>query len=283
VIVFLNGRFVPEAEAVISVFDRSFQYGDGLFETLRVANAEPFRWDQHLDRLTRGAEFLQITLPFDSHELRAALTELVRLNKTPEAALRIALSRGVGQRGYSPTGADQPALVMSLHPAHPLPKSPPQWKLFTSSLRLTGNDPLTRWKTSNKLVQVLARAEAERSGADEALLLNTGGDVCETSSGNLFWLEGSTLRTPPVDAGLLPGITRAVVLELAPQLGLTVAESRVRPGALTRAAGVFVTLSSWGIIEIVSLDHNALPTTTHTQTVYHAYQRALAEETACSP
>src|SRR2546421_6588682 len=115
-IVFLNGQFVPESQAVVSVFDRSFLYGDGLFETMRIRNGKPFRWAQHLDRLGQGAEFLKIKLPFAGAELQEFVAGLVRRNEMPEALLRLTLSRGVGVRGYSPKGAEQPLIAMSLHP-----------------------------------------------------------------------------------------------------------------------------------------------------------------------
>src|SRR5690242_10966358 len=110
-IVFLNGQFVPEERAVVSVFDRSFLYGDGLFETLRVLNARLFRWSQHVDRLQRGADYLRMWLPFSPGTLETAALELVKVNQMPDALLRLSLSRGVGKRGYSPAGADQPVLV----------------------------------------------------------------------------------------------------------------------------------------------------------------------------
>lgn len=279
-IVFLNGEFVPEEQAAVSVFDRSFQYGDGLFETLRISNGRPFRWTQHLERLAQGAAFAGIQLPFDSAQLAGAATELIRLNHSREAVLRLALSRGVGHRGYSPRGADRPTMVMSCHPAEPLPPTPPQWTLFTSSFRLDTADPLGRWKTSNKLLQVLARREAEDHGADEALLLNKNADICEAASGNVFWLEEDQLCTPPADAGLLAGITRAAVMELAPTLGLSVTERTAPANALGHADGAFVTMSSVGIVEVVSLDGKALRKSTQTGLLHEAYCRLLKANTA---
>src|SRR6266403_5504984 len=115
-IVFLDGKFVPEEQAVVSVFDRSFLYGDGLFETMRVSGGQPFLWTEHLERLQRGAAFLKIQIPFSADVLRAHAEQLIRLNQLPDALLRLTLSRGVGPRGYSPRGADDPRLVMALHP-----------------------------------------------------------------------------------------------------------------------------------------------------------------------
>src|SRR5438067_521506 len=116
-LVFLNGKLVLEREAVVSVFDRGFLYGDGLFETMRVANGNPFRWKQHWHRLNCGAKFLGIRLTFSETELRKAADRLVAENALPESLLRLSVSRGVGPRGYSPKGADHPTTVISLHPA----------------------------------------------------------------------------------------------------------------------------------------------------------------------
>src|SRR6185503_10796529 len=189
-IVFVNGEFVPEEKAVVSVFDRSFLYGDGLFETLRVCSGRLFRWKQHLERLQRGTDFLGLRLPFAPSDLREFADQLIQRNGHPEAVLRVVLSRGAGPRGYSLKGAERPMLVMSLHPIQPLdPPKPPCWRLTTSSLRIACGDPLAHFKTCNKLPQILARAEAEAAGADEALLLNSEGEVAEAASSNLFWIE----------------------------------------------------------------------------------------------
>lgn len=143
---FLNGQFVPEAAATVSVFDRSFLYGDGLFETMLVSNGKPFRWMQHMDRLERGAEFLGIKTPFTREALAGCAAELIAQNQMPEALLRLTLSRGVGVRGYSPKGADKPTLVMTLHaigariprasasrPPKPSPSSKPATSWLKSS------------------------------------------------------------------------------------------------------------------------------------------------------
>jgi branched-subunit amino acid aminotransferase/4-amino-4-deoxychorismate lyase len=117
VIVFLDGQFVPEKEARVSIFDRGFLYGDGLFETLRIYGGKPFRWEDHLERLSRGAEFLKIAVSFSSDALREKCHELIERNKMPDSVLRLTLTRGIGERGYSPKGADKPTLAMTLHPA----------------------------------------------------------------------------------------------------------------------------------------------------------------------
>lgn len=258
VLIFLNGQFVPEERAVVSVFDRGFLYGDGLFEAILIFNGKLFRWDQHLERLSRGCEFLKIALPFSPAALRGFAHELIRKNKIPDALLRLTVSRGAGARGYSPRGAEKPTIVMSLH-AGPKSGVPiPRWKLITSTPRLPVNDPLSRFKTANKLSQILARAEADAVGADEALLLNTDDFVVEGTSCNLFWINHDTICTPPVTAGILPGVTRSVVLEICEMLELTVAETNIRTDDLKQMDGIFMSLTSRGVIEAASLDGKPL-------------------------
>ena len=275
-IVFLNGQFVPEEQAVVSVFDRSFLYGDGLFETMRIRNGKPFRWERHMERLTQGAKFLDIQMLFTENALRTFVAELVTRNQMPEALLRLSLSRGIGRRGYSPKGADHPSVVMSLHPA---PKNDVSslWRLITSTFRLPTNEPLAQFKTCNKLPQVLARAEADAAGADEALLLNTEGHIVEASSSNLFWIERDTVCTAPLASGILPGVTRTVVLEICGNLRLTTRQITIFPAVLREADGVFLSLSSVGIAEAIALDGQPLkrcPTVDH---IRNAYAKLLSD------
>jgi aminodeoxychorismate lyase len=276
-LIFLNGQFVPEERAVVSVFDRSFLYGDGLFETMRVFRGKPFRWQQHLERLQRGADFLKIKLPYSANALRGFLDELIANNKMPDALLRLTLSRGVGVRGYSPKGANSPTLVMSLHPAptHEA-NSLPRWKLITSTHRLPANEPLAQFKTANKLAQILARAEADTAGADEALLLNTDGFVVEGASSNLLWIDGDTICTPPLAAGILPGVTRGVVMEICEQLGLKTREANIAADELKHADGIFVSLSSFGIVEVASLNGVAVTLSPLIGKIRETYEKFVA-------
>jgi aminodeoxychorismate lyase len=257
-IIFLNDKFVPENRATVSIFDRGFLYGDGLFETIRVVDGKLFRWREHWKRLEAGAKFLKIKLPFGREAAQRLAMKLVARNKKPDSILRVTLSRGVGLRGYSPKGATQPTFVMALHGAPALTQKPPIWKLVTSSFRLPANEPLARYKTANKLPQILARAEADAAGADEALLLNPEGFVVEGTSSNLFWIERGTVCTPPLEAGILPGITRAVVLEICRRLKIPAREKKARLKNLAQAGGVFLSLTSLGIVEARSLDGKSL-------------------------
>ncbi|MGZ8939498.1 MAG: aminotransferase class IV [Limisphaerales bacterium] len=254
-IVYLNGRFVPEDQACVSIDDRGFLYGDALFETIRFYDSEPFLWHQHMARLRAGCHALGIKLPLADHEMLAHLYELIRQNNLPGCIARITITRGVGRRGYSPRGADHPTLCIALSP---LTRSPASYKVITSSIRLPSLDPLATFKHSNKLRQVLARAEADAAGADEALLLNDRDEVVEGTSTNLFWIEGETLFTPPVE-GILPGTTRLHLLILAAQLLVPTRETHIRLPELLERTGVFVTSCGIEVMEVSHINGHPIP------------------------
>ena len=207
-------------------------------------------------------------------------TRLVDENQAPNALLRLTLSRGVGVRGYSARGANAPTLSMSLHPLQDDGRALTNWQLFTSSLRLPANEPLAQLKHCNKLPQILARAEAEQAGADEALLTNTDGEVVEAAAGNLFWIQAGAVCTPPLAGGILAGVTRMVLLELFQKLGLEFREKATDLKGLLRADGVFLSLSSHGIVQATSLDGRSLATHPLTYKLHEAYANLVDLETA---
>ena len=254
-VVFLNGNFVPEADAVVPLNDRGFLLGDGLFETTRVAHGRPFRLAQHLERLVRGTEFFKIKLPFTPREIQKFAAELIEKNVLDDAVLRVTLTRGSGLRGYSTDGASKPTLALTLHTLPPQIRDEPlQWSLVTSSFRIPASDALSAFKSTSKVLNVLARAEAQEKGADEALLLNTNGEVAEAAGGNIFWVYHDKICTVPTGRGVLPGITRAVVLEICQSLGLETNKRVIKPEMLRNAEGMFVTQSALGIVPVVSFD-----------------------------
>ena len=277
--VFLNGRFVPEEKAVVSVFDRGFLYGDGLFEGIVIVGGRPFRWDQHMARLEHGLKFLKIPLPIPFAELRKFALQLIKRNQMREAILRLSVSRGITERGYSPKNAVHPAVVMTLHPLPKLDWSKmPRWRVITASFRLPAGDPLSSFKTANKLTQVLARAEADAAGAHEAILLNPRGFLAEGTTSNLFWVQRDTLCTPPLATGALPGVTRAAVFDLCRQRGIPVKQSNARTSALRSSDGAFLSMSSAGIVEIASLDGVKLPRSPLVKELWRDYRKLLTEE-----
>jgi len=274
--IFLNGRFVPEAEAVVPVNDRGFMYGDGLFESVRVVNGRPFRLAQHLERMTRGADFLKIRSPYAAKELQSFVEQLIETNEMSEAVLRMTLTRGPGQRGYLPVTEAKPTVVMTLHAA-PAAENPMPWSLITSSFRVLAADPLSSFKTLSKLTHVMARAEAAEQGADEALLINTNGEVAETASGNIFWIYNDQICTTPTGRGVLPGITRAVVLEICQALGLQTNKRVIKPEALRNSEGIFLTQSVFGIVPVASFDREPIAPSPLVDQIFSAYRELLAK------
>jgi branched-chain amino acid aminotransferase len=270
--VFLNGQVVPTESATIPISDRSFLYGDGLFETLRVTRGQPQLWDEHWKRFSRGAEFLRIALACDSKALRKRAEELFEANETADCVLRIHLSRGVGPRGYSPRGAESPVLIMS---THALPPPPESWELATTSFRLPATNPLSAFKTTSRLLHVMARTEVEDKRADEGILLTDAGEAAQGTSSNLFWIEGETICTAPEQSGILPGVTRGAVLRACERLKLTLRQSTTRPEALRSSSGIFMTLSTYGLVEAASLDGHALARSPLVPIIQNAFNSLL--------
>jgi branched-chain amino acid aminotransferase len=278
-IVFLNGSFLPEAEAVIPINDRGFLLGDGLFETMRVVNGRPFRMAQHLERLTRGLDFVKIKLPFTPKELQKFAAELIERNQLPDSILRLMITRGPAPRGYSTKNSGPPTVLMTLSPLPAAtPDEPLQWSLVTSPFRVPASDALASFKTTSKMLNILARAEAEERGADEALLLNTNGEAAEAAGGNLFWVYQERICTVPTGRGVLPGITRAVVLEICQLLGFETNKRVVKPEMLRNAEGIFITTSAFGIVPVVSFDGEPVAPSPLVDQIASAYHEMLLKE-----
>jgi branched-subunit amino acid aminotransferase/4-amino-4-deoxychorismate lyase len=201
--------------------------------------------------------------------------QLIEQNRLREAILRVTLTRGPGERGYAPKADGRPTVVMTLH-AVPTPELPVQWSLVTSSYRILAADPLSSFKTLNKLTHVLARGEALEQGADEALLLNSNGEVAEATSGNLFWLYQDTICTVPTGRGVLPGITRAVVLEICQVLGLTTNKRVIKPEALRNSEGIFITQSALGIVPVAAFNGEPVAPSPLVEQIAGSYSEMLA-------
>lgn len=283
-IVFLNGAFVPESKAVVPIQDRGFLYGDGLFETLRIQHGRLFRWSAHWQRLQRGLELLRLPLQQDEAALRQAAQQVIEANRTAVGALRITISRGVGPRGYSPKGAHQPTLAMMVFDApasaatHPL-----QWRVCLSRHRLPPSSPLSECKTANKLLQVLARMEADDAGVDETLLVDDQGFLAEATCGNLFWLREGYVEHPPEEAGALPGVSASIIQELCATLGIQTREHRLRPEDLVQTQGAFLTFTTQGVVELIQCGQNALSRSPHVAELWAAYRRLVETETSAAP
>ena len=251
-IVYINGDLIPLSQARLSPFDHGFLYGYGLFETMRAYNGSIFRLDRHLARLHRSAQTLPIAFQPDSFDLQKACYDILEANKLAEARLRLTLSAGEGDITPNPDTCTHATVFIAARRLVPLPPESYQsgFGAVLSSLRRNSQSPLSRLKTSCYMENVLARQEARAAGADEALMLNERGLVAEGSISNIFLVKGKLLLTPSVESGALPGITREVVLESAPSLGLEAIEKEVTLAELVEAEEAFLTNS---IIEIMPL------------------------------
>lgn len=276
-IVFLNGAPVNADEARVSIFDRGFLYGDGLFETIRIQQGRPFRWDRHFMRLTGGLRLLNLRLAPGEAELRDDADKLIAANRCTEAVLRLTISRGTGRRGLSTQGAGTPTVAMSLHPPPDRTKAA-GLRLVTSPCRILANDPLAAIKSANKLVYVLARQAADALGADDALILNHREEIAETTSSNLFWKRGDALFTAAPEVGILPGVARSIVLELAPELGFQTHQVAAGAAELLEAEGVFTTNVVRGVVEVVEIDGRGVKRTEFCNVMARAFEELVKAE-----
>lgn len=256
---YVNGQYIPLDRPALAVNDRSFLYGDGLFETIRITNGQPFLWREHLERLQRGADFLKIPLRFDAAEIEHAMRHLLVQNDTPEGVVRIHLSRGPSERGYALPSNPNPTLVITTHKS--IHSEHAGLKVITSSIRVLADDPLTQYKTANRLPNILARQQADAAGADEALILNNRNEIAEASAANVFIIRGKELITPPLGSGALAGTTRAYMLKIARSHNLNAIQRALSAADLQAADATFLTSAHWLATLVVSLDGEALATT----------------------
>jgi len=280
--VYLNNRFVPEAEAVVSPFDYGLLFGDGLFETLRAYGGTLFRLDAHLERFQQGAARLEIPLPSTGF-LASILHQTLQRNDLRDALLRLTVTRGVGNPGLHPASCRSPTLIVTARPL-PDPSSAPSSGLSAVVVNLRRNPPQAldpAIKSANFLNNVLAKLEADRRGADEGIFLNLDGALTEATTGNIFWLAGGRLKTPDLSAGLLNGITRQVVIALADAEGIQVEEGHYDAEDLYRADEAFVTSTGAEIAPLIRVDDRMIgcgavgPTTQRLQQAFR--QRVEAE------
>ena len=252
-IVYINGSLVPRSEARISVFDHGFLYGYGLFETMRAYSGTTFLLERHLDRLRKSAKSIGINL--SGIDLSQACKDTVAANKLQSARIRLTVSHGDSDELPWQETDSQPTVVITARNYQPLPPEVYQkgFRVGVSSYQRSRYSPLSGIKATNYLVNVLARHEATLNGLDEALLLNEDGYLTEGSTSNIFFVRSSGLATPPLDSGILPGITRDLVIEIAGNLGVKVTEENISLTDLSRFQEAFLTNSTMEIMPLVAV------------------------------
>lgn len=279
------GRPVDPGEATVSVFDRGFLYGDSVYETLRTAGGRPVEMTRHLDRLRRSAAGIGLEIPFADELLRAAVAETHAATGNADSYVRVIVTRGTGPLMLDPRVSTVPLLVVLVQelklPAPALYEAGLSVRIVDiHKISARSLDPTL--KTGNYLNSIQALRQAAASAAEDAILCSPAGDVAEGATSNVFMVRAGELVTPALATGLLEGITRALVLALAGELGIGCREAKIWPDELRAADEVFLTSSVRGAMPVTRLDGQPVgdggvgPVTRRILTRYQAYIEAVA-------
>jgi branched-chain amino acid aminotransferase len=259
--IYIDGNFYDQTEAKISVFDHGLLYGDGVFEGIRFYNDRVFRFDEHIDRLWDSARAIALELPMSKSELIAATLETIRQNDLHDGYIRLILTRGVGSLGLSPDSCRRPSVIIiastiALYPEDLYHKG---LTMVTCGTRRTSPAALSpRVKSLNYLNNILAKLEAQNAGAGEGLMLNEQGFVAECTGDNIFIVRNGQMSTPHLNSGILEGVTRAVVFELAQKLEIPTMECELTRYDVYTADECFLTGTAAEVIPAVQLDNRLI-------------------------
>ena len=262
----VNGRVSDQEHASISVFDHGFLYGEGVYETLRTYNGQPFLFDRHMQRLRNSAEMLALAVPLSDAAIDARFRETMRaagLGDTPdrEAYIRILVTRGIGELTYDPAACPTPSVVVIVKPNVNPPKEVFERGVKVALVPVVRNHPGSvnpLIKSNNLLNNALAMQEAFRRGGYEGIMRNYRGELAECTQSNFFIVKNGAALTPPIDAGLLPGITRAFMFEVGAEIGIKVREQVLRDDDLFGADECFLTSTTREAVPIVQVDDRTI-------------------------
>ena len=255
--VFVDGKFVDEKKAVVSVFDHGLLYGDGVFEGIRAYNGRVFKLSEHVDRLFYSAKAILLKIPMSHRAICAAVREACKRNKIRDGYIRLVVTRGAGTLGLDPNRCSKPQVIIIADKIQLYPET-----FYKKGLEIV-TVPTTRNHTNavnpaikslNYLNNILAKIEAINAGCVEAIMLNSQGFVAECTGDNVFMLKGGELLTPPLAAGALYGITRSVAIELAESLGIKAKEPNLTRYDLYNADEVFITGTAAEVVPVVKID-----------------------------
>jgi branched-chain amino acid aminotransferase len=256
----VNGRVFDQDHAFISVFDHGFLYGDGVYETLRTYNGRLFLFDRHMRRLRHSAEMLALGVPLSNEQIAARIDDTVLaagLRRDQDAYVRIMVTRGIGDLSYDPAATPEPSIVVIVKPHVDLPADMMTNGVKAALVPIVRNHPGSvnpLIKSNNLLNSALAMQEAVRRGAFEGIMRNYRGELAECSTSNLFVVRDGAALTPPLESGLLPGITREFLLEIGPEAGVPVREQVLRDQDLFGADECFLTSTTREVVPIVRVD-----------------------------
>jgi branched-chain amino acid aminotransferase group I len=284
--IYLNGHLLPRAQAMISPFDHGFLYGYGLYETMRAYSGRVFRLDRHLARLTRAAEMLGLASGVAQYDLEKAVYQTLAANSLRDARVRLTISAGEGDMIPDPSTCTSPTVLIMVRNLAPQPAQVYEkgFQAGVSKIRQNSQSPLSQIKSANHLNHILARGEARRGGADDALLSNEKGFLAEASTSNVFLVSKGTLITPSLESGALAGITRQAVMELASALDIdTREESSLTVDDLLQADEAFLTNSIMEIMPLTGVNGQPVGLGNPgpiTQTLITGYKALVAKEIA---
>ncbi len=255
--VWINGRLVDKEQATVSVYDHGFLYGDGVFEGLRSYGGKVFRLKEHLDRLWNSAKAILLEIPLSREAVGKAIDETLKANSLTDAYIRLVVSRGAGTLGLDPNRTSNPQVIVITDHIAVYPE-----ELYRSGLEIITagtqrNHPAAlnpRIKSLNYLNNILAKIECMQAGCMEALMLNHKGEVSECTADNIFIVRDGVIHTPPTDAGILEGITRQCVIDLARSLGHEVRETAMTRHDVYIADECFLTGTAVEVIAVVKVD-----------------------------
>lgn len=257
----LNGKLVNKADAKVSVYDHGLLYGDGIFEGIRIYAGKVFRLHEHLERLYESALHLALSIPWSREKMAEEVLRTVSANQKHEGYIRLVVTRGMGTLGIDPARCETPQIIIivddiSLYPAKMYEDG---MAVITSSyIRCHPNTISPRVKSLNYLNNILAKMEATRAGVPEAIMLNHLGEVGECTADNIFLVKQGQLRTPPITAGILEGVTRNTVIELAQAAGIDVREMALTRHDVYIADELFLTGTGAEIIPVVQVDGRSI-------------------------
>jgi len=258
----VNGRISPEHEAVISVFDHGFLYGEGIYETMRTYHRRPFLYDRHMRRLRRSARMIELPLPFTDEELAAQIRDTQAMARIDgEAYIRVLVTRGIGELTYDPKATPNPSIVIIVKP-----QVDPAPQVYEEGVRVVIVDIVRNHpdsvnpmiKSNNLMNCALAMQEAIRQNAFEGVMRNYRGELTECTTSNLFIVRDKVALTPPLEAGLLPGITREFLFDIGKDAGVEVREEVMRDEDLFGADEAFLTSTTRELVPIVAVNDRTI-------------------------
>lgn len=255
--VYIDGKLVEKDQAKISVFDHGVLYGDGVFEGIRAYSGRVFKLDEHVDRLFNSARVIMLDIPLTKEEFKAAIIQVCKANGIRDGYIRPVVTRGAGNLGLAPWKCNNPTVFIIADSIQLYPQEyyDNGMRIVTVPTRRNNPEALSPIiKSLNYLNNIMGKIEAKNAGVEEAIMLNNEGYVAECTADNLFIVQGRTVYTPPIIAGVLPGITRATVMDLARLSEYTVKERMITRAELFLVDEMFITGTAAEIVPVTQLD-----------------------------